>query len=65
MVHDPEGVTLDQPNTGQPDEEDISTQAPADTTDTILPAPVVESLPNTGLLDTVIWIHELVGRGVI
>ena len=54
MVHDPEGVTLDQPNTGQPDEEAISTQAPADTTDTILPAPVVESLPNTGLLDTVI-----------
>ena len=46
MVHGPEGVTLDQPSTGQPDEEDISTQAPADT---ILPAPVVESLPNTGL----------------
>eukprot|EP00731_Ephydatia_muelleri_P006519 Em0003g767a len=44
MVHGPEGVTLDQPSTGQPDEEDISTQAPADT---ILPAPVVESLPNT------------------
>ena len=46
MVHGPEGVTLDQPSTGQPDEEDNSTQAPADT---ILPAPVVESLPNTGL----------------
>ena len=46
MVHGPEGVTLDQPSTGEPDEEDIPMQASADTA---LPAPVVESLPNTGL----------------
>ena len=45
MVHGPEGVTLDQPRTGEPDDKDISTQASADTA---FPAPVVESLPNTG-----------------
>ena len=46
MVHGPEGVTLDQPSTGEPDEEDISMQASADTA---LLAPVIEFLPNTGL----------------
>ena len=46
MVHGPEGVTLDQPSMGEPDEEVTSMQASADT---VLPILVVESLPNTGL----------------